>query len=275
MKWKLFFLACFVCPILTFAGVKFDDIEWKAAKKKAKAENKLIFLDFYTTWCGPCKMMDAMVLSTDAVGKYFNAHFVNIKVDADRETSLASQFSIRSYPSYVFADSNGDIVDMFTGGRSLEVFLKKAELLQDKALHLNFLTKQYKEGNRGNDFMVAYFTRLKECNRPIDKQLKEYWKIQTDSLLLEPHNWKLIQAFAIDVEDEKFKYFTEHQPAYISRYGKEPVYKFIENAYVMTLLSANRSQKPAKVSRVKKQLLSSGYSFTERVLSTYQSIINR
>ena len=273
MKSRILFLVCLICPLLTLAAVEFENLGWKAAKKKATAEGKLIFLDFYTTWCGPCKMMDATVLSTNVVGDYFNSRFINLKIDADKEITMRGMFDIRSFPSYVFADSDGNVVDIAIGGRSLENFLERAKSLEDKTTHLAFLTKQYKDGNRDKDFLATYFVRLKDCNIAVDRQLKEYWKVQTDSLLLEPHNWKIIQKFVKDVEDEKFKNFTAHQDAYISRYGEEPVYRYIENTYLMTLFNASQSR--VKLNRVKKQLANSGYSFSERVLNTFEANINR
>ena len=40
-------------------GVNFEKESWSNTLAKAKAENKIVFVDAYTTWCGPCKMMDA------------------------------------------------------------------------------------------------------------------------------------------------------------------------------------------------------------------------
>ena len=54
--------------------------EWKKVIKKAKKEKKLIFVDCYTSWCGPCKMLAKDVFTRDEVADYFNANFVCAKV---------------------------------------------------------------------------------------------------------------------------------------------------------------------------------------------------
>ena len=66
-------------------GIHFEKgLTWQQVQQKAKAENKYIFVDCYTTWCGPCKMMEAEVYPQKEVGDYFNAHFVNVKLQMDQ-----------------------------------------------------------------------------------------------------------------------------------------------------------------------------------------------
>src|SRR6266540_4082157 len=56
-----------------YNGIKWvTGLTWQQVKQKAKAENKYIFLDIFTTWCGPCKMMEKNVYSNDTVGDFFN-----------------------------------------------------------------------------------------------------------------------------------------------------------------------------------------------------------
>ena len=61
-------------------GTLFND-----AVKKAKATNKLLFMDCYNSWCGPCKMMSNTVFPQEKVGNFMNPKFVCLKVDMERE----------------------------------------------------------------------------------------------------------------------------------------------------------------------------------------------
>ena len=59
-------------------GIVFEHVDFKQAKELAKAQNKLIFIDAYTTWCGPCKLMAKTVFTEKEVGDFYNSNFINI-----------------------------------------------------------------------------------------------------------------------------------------------------------------------------------------------------
>ena len=61
-------------------GVQFQDLIYEEALKKAGKEGKMVFMDCYTVWCGPCKMMNERVFTQKVVGDYFKKHFIPLKV---------------------------------------------------------------------------------------------------------------------------------------------------------------------------------------------------
>ncbi len=92
---------------------KFEKSETlSAVLDKAAKENKPVFVDFYTTWCTPCKMMDEDVFSDRNLASYFNDNFVNYKVDCEKGngTNLAAIFGINNYPTLIFMDEKGSIL---------------------------------------------------------------------------------------------------------------------------------------------------------------------
>jgi len=80
--------------------------------EKAKEEDKLIFVDFYTTWCLPCKMMDEDVFTDKNVANYMNQHFINYKVDAERGggPNLALIYQVNVFPTLLFLDADGQVL---------------------------------------------------------------------------------------------------------------------------------------------------------------------
>ncbi|MBK9569336.1 MAG: DUF255 domain-containing protein [Chitinophagaceae bacterium] len=58
-------------------------LTWKQIKEKAAKENKMIFFDAYTSWCGPCKYLENKVYTDDAVASYYNANYINVKFDME------------------------------------------------------------------------------------------------------------------------------------------------------------------------------------------------
>src|SRR5690554_5612738 len=90
-------------------GIKFETLSFNEAIQKAKKENKLIFLDAYAVWCGPCKMMDRTTFKDDKVGTVFNKNFINIKIDMEKgeEPEIARKYHVRAYSTMML--TNGDV----------------------------------------------------------------------------------------------------------------------------------------------------------------------
>lgn len=94
-------------------GIHFFDGSWAEALKLAEKEKKIIFLDAYAAWCGPCKWMAANAFKDEAVGTFFNEHFINYKMDMEKNESgprLSAKYSLNAYPSLYFVDHNEAIV---------------------------------------------------------------------------------------------------------------------------------------------------------------------
>ena len=104
----------------------------------SKKEEKPIFLDIYTDWCLPCKVMEQEVYSDFVIAKYFNANFINIKAEGDQDTGirLANLFQVRGYPTLIFLDVQGKLLLKHNGAASVSEFLELGEearaLFQEK-----------------------------------------------------------------------------------------------------------------------------------------------
>ncbi|GAB3050416.1 thioredoxin family protein [Spirosoma pulveris] len=159
-------------------GINFESGDWQSVLAKAKQENKLIFLDLFTTWCGPCKWMDQNVYSDAKVGKKYNAAFVNYKTDAQKGEGieLAQKFNVQAYPSYFFVNADEDVVFVAIGGRPVEEFIA----LADEALStrsekpLAAYQAEYELGNRDGAFIKAYLKRLKQMEQPYTDVINDY-----------------------------------------------------------------------------------------------------
>ena len=98
----------------------FDD-----AKNAAKASDKLIMIDFKAEWCGPCKMLDRTTWIDDEVIDSVKEKAVAVKIDVDQHSDLASKYGIRSLPTIIFTNADGEEVSRFIGYRDAEGFLKE------------------------------------------------------------------------------------------------------------------------------------------------------
>ncbi len=101
-------------------GIQFHQGSWNEALELARKENKLIFLDVYASWCGPCKLMKRKTFAERQVGDYFNSRFINVSVDGERGEGmeLAKEFGVRAYPSLMFVDAEGNLLAKSEGYHS-------------------------------------------------------------------------------------------------------------------------------------------------------------
>src|SRR5690349_17427908 len=84
----LFILTCLISGSARTQGIEFFHGTWEEALLKAKEEDKIIFVDAFTTWCGPCKNMAANTFPDPEVGKLFNQNFISMKIDMEKEMGL-------------------------------------------------------------------------------------------------------------------------------------------------------------------------------------------
>ncbi|MFN5912607.1 MAG: thioredoxin family protein [Bacteroidota bacterium] len=100
------------------AGIKFKTIPLEKAKEMAAEKDKLIFIDAYTSWCGPCKRMAATSFQEAEVGKIFNDRFVNLKIDMEQDADgpeVARLYKVRAYPTLLVIDSKGKLIKQGVG----------------------------------------------------------------------------------------------------------------------------------------------------------------
>ncbi len=98
-------------------GIQFTDAAWKDILKKAKAEKKIIFLDAYASWCGPCKTLQKKVFTQKAVGDFYNARFINVKMDMEKGEgpALLQLYPLEAYPTMLYIDSDGRVLKKIIG----------------------------------------------------------------------------------------------------------------------------------------------------------------
>ncbi len=108
-----------------FVSKSFED-----ACATAKKEGKLVFIDFYTTWCGPCKIMDKTTFADKEVIDWLRSNTVALKVDAERDVKLAATYRIDSYPTLLFAKPDGEAAGQIPGAVQPDVFLAEAKAIR-------------------------------------------------------------------------------------------------------------------------------------------------
>ncbi len=112
-------------PAIAAAGA-FQSLSFNDAVAKASKEKKFIFIDFYTTWCAPCKMMDRDTFPAANVQKWLSEKSIALKIDAEREFALADKYRVDSYPTLLFLNPDGTEFDRIAGYVTPDDFMKFA-----------------------------------------------------------------------------------------------------------------------------------------------------
>jgi len=100
---------------------------FKAAMNKAKYTNKPLWIDFYTEACFPCKMMEKAVFVDYQVAKFYNKHFISLKIDGNSPEGrhLIKKYQISSYPTLLYLNNSGNVVNRYEGGIGSTAFIEE------------------------------------------------------------------------------------------------------------------------------------------------------
>ena len=160
---------CVLFTLPSFAqkdGVAWEHGTLAEALNKAKTNKKgpkIVFLDCFTTWCGPCKHMANTVFPTKEAGEYFNKNFVNIKIDMEKGEGIeiAKKYGVAAYPTFLILNADGSEIGRVVGGGDLNAFVKRVENAKDiknspKALKETF------NADKSIDNAIAYLNALEE-----------------------------------------------------------------------------------------------------------------
>lgn len=149
------------------AGVKWEEGTFSQALEKAVKKSKPIFLDCYTSWCGPCKHMANNVFTLPQAGAFFNANFINIKVDMEKGegVSLKTKYNVKAFPTFIILDSQGNETGRIVGGGELEEFIGKVKEAMSTENTPEALKAKYQKTKSVED-AIAYLSRMEQNYMP-------------------------------------------------------------------------------------------------------------
>jgi thioredoxin-related protein len=158
-------------------GIHFEKgLNWPAIQAKAKKEHKFIFVDCYTTWCGPCKYMAKNIFPLKEAGDAVNQNFicVTVQLDSSKNDSdttkgwyadahmIAMKYNVNAYPTYLFFNPKGKLVHRAVGAtRDAGQFISytKDALNPDRQYYL--IMDKYRKGNRDTTLLESLCQQAK------------------------------------------------------------------------------------------------------------------
>ena len=248
---KQLIILLLLAPLFSLAQEKGMHFEhgstWAAIQAKAKAENKYIFMDCFTTWCGPCRYMSANVFPQENVGAYMNEKFINVKVQLDTTAAdneevkswykdghdIMKQYKVQAFPTYLYFDPNGNLVHRSVGAGPAEMFLSKSANALNSETQYYTLLKQYESGKKDSSSLRKMALAAQDAYdmENAAKIANEY--LATQSNLFTKENLQFIQGFTEKSSDKGFAILLNNQDKADAVLGK------VRSAFILQQIIMN------------------------------------
>jgi len=205
-------------------GIQFETgLNWEHILKKAKRENKIIFVDCYTTWCGPCKEMERTVYPLAKIGEYFADKFISVKVQMDTSKKddgvvkswyadahyIQEKYKVDAFPTFLFFTADGKILYRSTGSIGPDDFLALAADVLNPNKDYYKLLDHFKQGKK-NLTEMSYLARiglLLGDSATAQQVAEEYIAQLKNEALLTKENIQFLYDFTKSSKDKGFKLF--------------------------------------------------------------------
>ena len=259
-------------------GIAFEQQSWEDILAKASEEDKVIFLDAYASWCGPCKMMSRNIFTDESVADFYNVKFVNAKIDMEQGegVELAKKYQVQAYPTLLYINGEGEIVHRAVGYHDAEGFIGLGEIALDPSQRLGSLRQQYESGNRDPKLLAAYAKAAMSAMSPdAEEVVKDYLDTQDDWTT--PENMEMVLSAIKKPEGKLYQFLLDNRSAYEEAYGEDMVSGTInrlimgsldpamgEEAYLAKAEEKMEAAFPDKAGKMMAELKMNYYSYAQK-----------
>lgn len=251
-------------------SITFSHATFKELKEQALTTNRLIFIDAYTTWCGPCKYMAKNVFTNDTVADYYNAHFINAKIDMEKGEGieLAKQYNVNCYPTLLYIDGNGNIKHRESGALDTKDFIDLGKRAQLPEGTYSYYVKNYESQKNNTDFLVKFIhAQSNTCIEPTEL-VTHYFSLQKEEDLSNAQNWEMILNYTADMNSREFVYLINNKKKFDLLYTEKAVNQKIEDVYLNSLVHIIKTTPfdEAQYKKTKDKILSENLEGNRRVV---------
>jgi len=231
---KILFILCVLCPpLITQAqnevandsvGIKFMHESLAKAFETASVLNKPVFIDCYTTWCGPCKYLSTTVFPDKRVGDFYNEHFICIKLDMEKGEGLdiAKKYDIKSYPTLLFLDSNGEIMHKEAGSRDVDNFIRLGQKALDPKLNSAAIERKIKNGEVTPETILYSLANSSIDNSKVEGVLNSYFKNIPEANWADSSSWSIMSIYS-PLKSKYGQYILKNDAALAKKYGQSAI----------------------------------------------------
>lgn len=260
-------LPCFWAVLVSaqFKEVLFEKGSFDEALAKARKENKLVFLDTYTSWCSACKWMDRTTFKEERVAVFFNARFVNVKIDTEKGEGIEIKKrypGITTYPTYFILDAQGRELHRIAGGGLPDEFIEKVKQGINPETCLSTLRERFAKGERSREFVILYLNALQtaDLNQIADHVAEQYIR-ELGKQVCDTSNWFLFRDYIRnDAFSFGFSILLDQKDEFIRHNGSEVVNTKIEAVFMQSAQDMFWGKYTRESSQTLKKMLKGNWS---------------
>ena len=196
-------------------SIKFEESSFASILAKAKAEKKLVFMDAYASWCGPCKLMEKNVFTDKNVADFYNKNFVNARIDMEKGEGrdLAIKYGVRSYPTFLFLNGEGDVVGKELGYIQSKEFLELGQKNNNPQLVNTNLAEEFLKGKLDQDGLLNFIKLYASKDPILAKKASEKYFTNKKDKSFSGEEINVLLNFTQSVDDDNYKIFIANKAA--------------------------------------------------------------
>lgn len=262
-------------------GIRFEECSFDEVLALSGKTGKPVFMDCYTSWCGPCKMLSKQVFPQKSVGDYFNDRFVSIKMDMEKGEGkeLAKRYGVKVYPTMLVLGADGKVIHRFTGARSPQSLVQEVGRALSDSTAYGPVKARFDAGDRTPRLVTEYLvnavaagdmdenTRIKEAEKYFES-LPERERLNGEMLVF-------YKNFATGPESGMAAYFLKHWKEYRKVAGTEQADRCLLDIYFPVLMNVLPAPdlKDRKIAGLLKEIRSAGCIKENSALGYLASIV--
>lgn len=236
---------------LLFAQINVgSNTQYEELLKESVKNNKLVFIDFYTDWCVPCKQMDKEVFASKRIQDYMAEKFIFLKVNAEKGygIELARANKIKSYPSFVVLKNDGSEYFRFVGLKSVSEFIEIIDKNLDESRSDQNITLRYEAGDRSPSLVKDYLALLRKerKDRDFEIALHQYYISLPDSSKKKEENWFVYSNYTQRFNHPRIKQLISNQSEFEKSIGKDQINSYLLKLGRVELLAYANGNKATK-----------------------------
>jgi len=252
---KISFLLILFVFQLSFSqqSIKFENSDFAAILAKAKTEKKLVFLDAYAAWCGPCKLMEKNVFTDKTVAEFYNQNFINAHFDMEKGEgpSLAAKYGIRSYPTLLFLNGEGEIVGKELGYIQTKEFLELGKKNNNPNLVNTNLKDEFLKGKLDQPALLNFINLYASKDPILAKQASEKYFANKKDKTFSGEEVNALLNFTQSVDDKNYKVFTDNKAGIVELLTEKNYTQFDNYLKLMKLVTSATDDKTKTIDDAK------------------------